>query len=117
MRRSSRVLIAGLVLIALGLGNWIMGLDKTQRYARRMKVAVAREGAAAAIPFSGTTTILEEYTAAREIHADSLVKYEYYRVLHRGGILLLVIGVLLSSGAVVRLIVVPGPPRTASNRR
>jgi len=115
MRRSSRVLIAGCVLMLLGLGNWLMGMDRTEKYGRRMEVAVEKAGPAARIPFSGTSTILEEYTAARELYAESLVKYEYYRVVHRGGVLLLVLGVFLSAGAIVRRVAVPQSPRTGSN--
>ena len=116
MRRSSRVLIAGLVLLVLGFGNWLKGVDKTEKYARRMEVAVAKAGPAARIPFSGTTTILEEYTAARELYAESLTKYEYYLIVHRGGVFLMVLGVFLAGGAIIRRMAVPIPRRTPSNQ-
>jgi len=93
--------------VVLGVGNWAMGADRSERYERRMAGAVSRAGPSARIPFSGTSTILEEYTAAREVYAESLAKYEYYRVVHRGGVLLVVVGLVLATGAIVRRLVVP----------
>ncbi len=117
MRRSSRVLIAGVLFVVLGLGNWIMGTDRAEKYEKRMRAAVAKVGPSARIPFSGTTTILEEYTAARELYAESLAKHEYYRIVHRGGALLMIVGFVLATGAIVRRLTVPALPRTGSNRR
>lgn len=105
-----------MVVVVLGLGNWLMGVAKTEKYSRRMEVAVAKAGPAARIPFSGTSTILEEYTAARELYAESLTKYEYYRILRRGGVLLMALGLFLSGGAIVRRIAVPEIRRSPSNR-
>jgi hypothetical protein len=107
MRRSSRIFIAGLVLLALGLGNWLMGVDKTDQYGDRMRLAVETGGDAARIPFTGTTSILVEYTAARELYADSKTKYEYYRVVRNGGVLLIVLGVSMVVGALIRRWLVP----------
>jgi hypothetical protein len=111
MRRSSRVLIAGLLLLVLGMGNWLMGVDKTDQYGDRMRLAVETGGAAARIPFTGTTSILVEYTAARELYADSKTKYEYYRVVRNGGVLLIVLGAALIVGALIRRWIVPDSPR------
>lgn len=104
------MLIAGLVLICLGLGNHLMGLDKTQRYERRMRAAIARSGAEVTAPLRTTASLLEEYSTDRELYADSYDKHEYYRVLHRGGLLLMVIGCVLIAGAVARKIYAPSGP-------
>jgi hypothetical protein len=104
-------LVAGVVLLVLGLGNWIMGLDKTGQYGRRMERAVEIGGPTARLPFNGTASILDEYTYSREFYADSLAKYEYYRVVRNGGAMLMLIGVGLMVGAAIRRVIVPTPRR------
>jgi hypothetical protein len=43
-RRSSRVLIFGLVLLVLGYGNWAMGHSKVQMYKHRQREAIRMGG-------------------------------------------------------------------------
>lgn len=107
IRRSSRVLIVGLVLLVLGLGNWRMGADKVAQYGRRMEYARTIGGPGADEPFRGTASILDTRTAAHELYEDSSDKYQYYLVVYRGGRLLTVIGLVLICGAVARRILVP----------
>ncbi len=106
-RRSSRVLVAGLVLLVLGIGNWQMGSSKQRQYADR--IAYAREigGPGLGRPFRDTSSILEPRTTAHEIYDDSTAKYEYYRVVYRGGRLLMGIGCVLIAGALVRRALAP----------
>ncbi len=110
MRRSSRVLILGIVLLVLGVGNWIMGADKVHHYARRQRQALARGGLSVTRPLEGTAAILDPHPQARQLYEDATAKYEYYRIVHRGGRLLVLLGVVLTAGAVIRRLIVPEPP-------
>ncbi len=116
MRRSSRVLILGVVLLVLGTGNWIMGADKMHHYGRRQRQAVARGGPSVRTPIEGTAAILDPHPEARELYDDATAKYEYYRIVYRGGRLLVVLGVLLTAGAVIRRVLVPEPPAYLEHR-
>ena len=59
MRRSSHVLIAGLVLLVLGIGNLRMGSDKMRQYGNRIAYARELGGPTVDLPFRGTESILE----------------------------------------------------------
>ena len=97
----------GLALLILGAGNWAMGRAKLVQYQARMSEAVAIGGPAVRQPFRGTASILEDRTAAHETFAHARLKHEYYRVIHRGGLLLLILGGLLAGGALLRRVLVP----------
>lgn len=110
VRRSSRVLILGIALLVLGAGNWIMGADKMHHYARRQRQALARGGPTLRHPLEGTAAILDPHPQARQLYEDATAKYEYYRVVYRGGRLLVALGLLLTGGAIARRLLVPQPP-------
>ena len=110
LRRSSRVAALGLVLIVLGLGNWAMGDSRLRKYQEVMDHALAVEGEAVAKPFRGTLSILEGRGENHHSFAAARLKYDYYRVVHRGGILLLCLGLLMVAGAGLRRMVVPRHP-------
>jgi hypothetical protein len=107
MRRSSRVLIAGLVLVLLGLGNWLMAESKLAQYGNRIEHARELAGPGFDEPYRGTGSILEPRTTAHELYEDWTAKREYYLVVHRGGRMLIAVGLLLTAGAVARKIRVP----------
>jgi hypothetical protein len=107
MRRSSRVLIAGLVLVVLGLGNWLMARSKLAQYGNRIAYARELAGPGFDEPYRGTGSILQPRTTAHELYEDWTAKREYYLVVHRGGRMLMAVGLLLTAGAVVRQIRVP----------
>jgi len=106
-RRSSRVFIIGLVLLVLGIGNWVVGGYKIHQYRRRAEIAYRRGGPDVHLPYRGTASILEPTTPARDLYEASRVKYEQYRVVHRGGRMLTILGVLMVLGALARRWAVP----------
>ena len=106
-RRSSRVFIAGLCLVILGLGNWSMGSSKLAQYGGQMAEAREAGGPSVERPFRGTASILEERGEAHDRFASARLKYEYYRVVHRGGLLLLGLGTVFIGGALLRRMLVP----------
>lgn len=108
IRRSSRVFIAGLALVILGLGNWAMAGRKVEQYAASMERARQAGGPAVERPFRGTASILEERGEAHERYESARLKQEYYQVVYRGGVLLFVLGSSMVLGALVRRRLVPG---------
>ena len=79
-------------MLALGIGNWTMGSIKLAQYGSRMAAAVAEGGPEVRRPFRGTESILERRTDAHELYTKSLIKREQYRVVHRGGRMLTLLG-------------------------
>jgi len=106
-RRSSHVLVAGVVLLVLGVGNWHMGSDKMRQYANRIAYARELGGPGVERPFRGTASILEPRTTANELYEDATAKHEYYRLVFRGGRLLCLLGGVLIASALLRRILVP----------
>jgi len=107
LRRSSRVLIFGIVIFTLGAGNWAFGSNKTVQYKARQLEAIRMGGFDVSRPFRGTASILEDRTEMNEFYEDSVTRYRYYKVVRRGGRFLMSIGGLIILGALVRRIAVP----------
>ncbi len=110
VRRSSRVLVAGLALVILGLGNWAMAGRKVEQYEVSMARARQAGGPAVERPFRGTASILEERGQAHERYESARLKREYYLVVYRGGVLLSVLGLSMCMGALLRRRLVPEAP-------
>ena len=102
MRRSSTVLVIGSVLLILGIGNWLFGGAKMTEYKQRRRAAAQLGGPAVKQPFRGTSSILERRTGAHDLFEDADIKYEYYRVIARGGRVITFVGVFLMAGALAR---------------
>ena len=102
MRKSSTVLIIGLVLLLLGAGNWAFGGPKMTEYKQRRRHAVQIGGQAVRAPFRGTLSILDKRTSAHDLFDDADIKYEYYRVIARGGRVMAIAGFVLVVGALLR---------------
>jgi len=96
------MLVVGASLLALGLGNTAMGLFKLTDYSARMQAAVASGGESARKPAQGTVSILDPSTDAQLLYESAYLKFEYYHVVLRGGLMLLTLGSLLIGGAVIR---------------
>ena len=106
MRRSTFVLVMGLVFLVLGAGNWGFGGSKMSEYKQRRRFAVQMGGPAVKEPFRGTTSILEKRSSAHDLFEDADIKYEYYRVIARGGRVMTLTGVALVLGAAARQLAV-----------
>ncbi len=89
-------------MLVLGLGNTAMGLVKLGDYRIKMDAAVAMGGESARKPAQGTASILDPSTDAQLLYESAFLKSEYYRVVLRGGLLLLALGSLLIGVGVVR---------------
>lgn len=101
-RQPSRIaLAAGLALVVLGAGNVAIGNSKMHDYRQRKRAAVAVGGEAAKAPAEGTAGILDPATDAQLLYEAAAIKYEYYRVVRRGGLVFLGAGASLVAGALV----------------
>ena len=103
MARSSGkiVVIVGLSLVALGVANAVTGNTKMNEYRERKHAAIAAGGESVRLPFSGTPSILDPSTDAQLLYEGAAIKYEYYRIVRRGGFYFLGIGTALLVGAAV----------------
>ena len=94
-------------MLVLGLGNWLMARSKLEQYANRISYARELAGPEVDKPFRGTASILEPRTTAHELYEDWTAKHEYYLVVHRGGRVLIAVGLLMAAGALLRRLAVP----------
>lgn len=96
------VVIVGLSLVALGAANALTGDSKMNEYRERKHAAIAAGGESVRLPFSGTPSILDPSTDAQLLYESAAIKYEYYRIVRRGGYYFLGIGTTLLVFAAVR---------------
>ncbi len=99
---SKIVVIVGICLVALGAANAITGDQKMDEYRARKRAAVAAGGESVKLPFSGTPSILDPTTDAQLLYESAAIKYEYYRIVRRGGYYFLGIGAALLLGSAIR---------------
>ena len=102
--RNSLLLIVGISLFVLGLGNTLLGLSKLPEYRAKKHAAVAIAGDSARQMTQGTAAILDPATDAQLLFDSAFTKHEYYRVVFRGGLWLTVLGALLIGAAGARRI-------------
>jgi len=100
--RSNLPFIVGLCLVALGAANTMAGWTKMDEYRARKQAAVAAGGESVRLPFSGTTSILSPSTDAQLLYESASIKYQYYRIVRRGGFYFLGIGGALLVFSAVR---------------
>lgn len=96
------MLVAGLVVLVIGAGNWGFGGIKMTEYQSRRRVAAQLGGPPVKERFRGTLSALEPRTSAHDLFDDADIKYEYYRVFARGGRVITFAGIFLVAGALVR---------------
>ncbi len=112
-RHRGRILvIVGVSTLALGIANWIVGDAKMDEYRVRKRAAVAAGGESVKQPYWGTPSILDPSTDAQLLYESAAIKYEYYRVVRRGGHYLTAFG-----GAVLLFAAVRSRARGRSSRR
>jgi hypothetical protein len=99
---SKIVVVVGICLVALGAGNAITGNSKMIEYRARKRAAIAAGGESVKLPFSGTPSILDPTTDAQLLYESAAIKYEYYRIVRRGGYYFLGFGVTLLVGSALR---------------
>ena len=99
---SKIVVIVGISLVALGVANAVTGNSKMNEYRARKHAAIAAGGESVRLPFSGTPSILDPSTDAQLLYEGAEIKYEYYRVVRRGGRYFIALGSALLIGSAVR---------------
>lgn len=99
----------GFVFLLLGAGNWGFGGDKMSEYKQRRRFAVQMGGPEVKERYRGTLGILEKRSSANDLFEDADIKYEYYRVIARGGRMMTITGAMLMIGALARRLAVRSP--------
>ncbi len=103
------MLVLGFVFLLLGAGNWGFGGDKMSEYKQRRRFAAQMGGPAVKERYRGTAGVLEKRTSANDLFEDADIKYEYYRVIARGGRMMTITGAVLVIGALARRLAVRSP--------
>lgn len=99
---STLLVVVGLSLVALGAVNAITGDSKMDEYRARKRAAVTAGGESVRLPFSGTPSILDPSTDAQLLYESADIKYQYYRIVRRGGYYFLAIGAALLIGTAIK---------------
>ena len=100
--RSTMLVVIGLSFVALGIANTLAGWTKMDEYRARKHEAIAAGGESVRRPFSGTPSILDPSTDAQLLYEAAAIKYEYYRIVRRGGFYFMAIGTAILAGAGLR---------------
>ncbi len=94
-------------MLALGIGNLLMGTQKLEQYEWKMAQAVEIGGIEVAEPYRGTASILVPPSDAHLRYENAAMKHAYYEVVLRGGLLFVAVGMMLIGGALTRRVLVP----------
>ena len=98
------LVVIGVSFIALGIANATVGWVKMDEYRARKHEAIAAGGESVRLPFSGTPSILDPSTDAQLLYESATIKYEYYRVVRRGGFYFIAVGAAILFGARIRTV-------------
>ena len=108
--------VVGLVLVLLGAGNWTVGAVQVARY-RALVEAGSKTGLEESYRSFRELTprknqaILSGIHEERERYDAARVKLDFFHVVLRGGLLLILIGLGLASSALFRIIRQDAPTR------
>ncbi len=106
---SSYLLVAGLLSIVLGVGNWVIGAFGTSRY-QVLLHRTAQTGLEESyrsfqeLDHQKNEEVLRRINEGREKYNAARVKLNFYYVVLSGGRLLFLLGALLTFFALIRLI-------------
>ena len=106
---SSYLLVAGLMLLLLGIGNWIVGAVQITKYQRFLR-NTAKTGLEESyrnfqeLDLRKNEEVLRRINKDREKYNTARVNVDFYYVVLGGGRLLLFIGLFLSFFGLIRLI-------------
>jgi hypothetical protein len=106
---SSHLLVAGFLLLVLGIGNWIAGaveLTKYQSLLRKTAETGLEESYRSfqELDQQKNEEVLRRINEDRERYNASRVKMDFYYVVLSGGRLLFLLGALLTFFSLIRLI-------------
>jgi len=106
---SSYLLVASLMLLLLGIGNWIVGAVQITKYQRLLR-NTAKTGLEESyrnfqeLDLRKNEEVLRRINKDREKYNTARVNVDFYYVVLGGGRLLLFIGLFLSFFGLIRLI-------------
>ena len=106
---SSYLLVAGLMLLLLGIGNWIVGAVQITKYQRLLR-NTAKTGLEESyrnfqeLDLRKNEEVLRRINKDREKYNTARVNVDFYYVVLGGGRLLFFIGLFLSFFGLIRLI-------------
>ncbi len=106
---SSYLLVAGLILLLLGLGNWIVGAVQVTKFQRLLR-NTAKTGLEDSyrsfqeLDLRKNEEVLRGINRDREKYNTARVNVDFYYVVLGGGRLLFFLGLFLSFFALIRLI-------------
>ena len=106
---SSYLLVAGLILLILGLGNWIVGAVQVTKFQRLLR-NTAKTGLEDSyrsfqeLDLRKNEEVLRRINRDREKYNTAQVKVDFYYVVLGGGRLLFFLGLFLTCFGLIRLI-------------
>jgi hypothetical protein len=106
---SDGLVVAGLICLLMGVGNWIVGAIETSKY-QALLFKTARTGLEEnyrnfqELDHQKNEEVLRRINEDREKFNGARVKLNFFYVVLTGGRVLFVLGALLTVAAVVRLI-------------
>jgi hypothetical protein len=106
---SSYLLVAGLICLVLGVGNWIVGVVESSKY-QALLYKTARTGLEEnyrnfqQLDHQKNEEVLRRINEDREKYNGARVKLNFFYVVLMGGRILLLTGAVLTLAAMVRLI-------------
>lgn len=106
---SSHILVAGFLLILLGMGNWVAGATQITKY-QGLLLRIAQTGLEdnyrnfQELDHQKNEEVLLRINQDRERYNAARVKLDFYYVVLSGGRLFFLAGVLLTFFALIRLI-------------
>ena len=106
---SSYLLVAGLVLLLLGIGNWIVGAVQITKYQRLLR-NTAKTGLEESyrnfqeLDLRKNEEVLRRINKDRNKYNTARVKVDFYYVVLGGGRLLFLIGLFLTFFGLIRVI-------------
>jgi hypothetical protein len=97
----------GIVLLVLGMGNWMVSRSKVLEYERRARAPQLIEGSASLQEFARLTprtnaTLLQRLHHRQVDYGVYDAKRDFYTVVHSGGRFIAVIGLLLIGVALLQ---------------
>ncbi|HEX9264604.1 MAG TPA: hypothetical protein VF977_09550 [Candidatus Binatia bacterium] len=106
---SSHVMVSGVICLILGIGNWTVGVIESSKY-QALLYKTARTGLEESyrnfqqLDHQKNEEVLRRINEDREKYNGARVKLNFFYIVLMGGRLLLLIGAVLTLGAMVYLI-------------
>ena len=106
---SSHILVAGVLLFTLGIGNWLVGAVQVTRYGHLLR-NTSKTGLEESyrsfqeLTLQSNQEVLRNINKDRERYNTARVKLDFFYVVLRGGRILFLVGLVLTLFALIRII-------------